>query len=86
MEHSFKIDDFYLPLDTLKRVPIGTILLDTEAETEYLYKMLTSFFKAIYDSEFHEDAISFCFHISEGIIVLYKRVPLLDVDKHLEPN
>lgn len=86
MEYELQIEDFYLPLNSMVRVPIGTIILDTEMEQEYVTMMLKGIFKAIHDSGYHEDSRGFAFHLCDQVIVLYKMVPIFDIDEHLEPN
>jgi len=86
MDNDWTIDDFYLPLNSLMRVPIGTIILDTETDSEYVTMMLKGIFKAIHDSGYHEDSRGFAFHMCDKMLILYKTVPLFDVENHLSEN
>jgi len=74
------IDDYYLPLTSLKRVLIGTIFIEDEGNYD---DMMTTIIRGIMASGMHEDALKWGYVQGSGLICIYKQVPMLDIYGHL---
>jgi len=74
------INDYYLPLDALKKVLVGTIFVEDNCNYE---EMMISIIRGIIASGHHDDAIKWGFTQGDGLICIYKQVPLLDLFGHL---
>jgi len=74
------IDDYYLPTDALKKVLVGTIFVEDNCNYD---EMMVAIIRGIIASEHHEDAIKWGYSQGDGIICIYKKVPLQDIYNHL---
>ena len=77
------IDNYYLPINSTKKVLVGTIFVEDNCNYD---EMMTSIIRGIVASGHHEDAMGWGYAQADGIICIYKRVPLLDIWQHLEAN
>jgi hypothetical protein len=84
METDLKMEDFYLPFNSTKKVLVATIT--TDGEDGNYQEMIRDILRVFRERSFHEDAIKYCCVFMEEIILIYKVVPLLDISKHLEEN
>jgi hypothetical protein len=78
------LEEYFLPITSTKKVLIGTIFIDDNAG-DY-DPMMTTILRGIIGSGIHLDALSWGYAQGDGIICIYKRVPLLDVENHLNPD
>jgi hypothetical protein len=81
-----EIDEFYLPINSVQTVYIGSLVIDCEVEQEQMASFVGRTVRAFRDNGFHADAINFGCEVCRGVVNFYKEVPLLDVYKHLENN
>jgi len=77
-----KPDDgvMFLPTDALKKVLVGTIFVQYDCNYE---EMMVGVIRAIIKSGHHQDAVKWGFSYGDGIICIYKQVPVLDIFNHL---
>ena len=75
------IEDYYLPTDALKKVLIGTMFLEEKAD-----ELIVEIIKTIIKSGHHKDAIKWGYSYGDGIVCIYKQIPVLDVENHLNSN
>ena len=75
-----EIENYYLPVTSLKRVLVGTIFVEDEGNYE---EMMTAVIRGIMNSGLHEDAMKWGYVQGSGIICIYKQIPILDIFGHL---
>ena len=76
-----KIDNYYLPVTSLKKVLVGTIFVEDDCGN--YEEMMTAVIRGIMNSGLHEDAMKWGYMQGSGIICIYKQVPMLDIFGHL---
>jgi hypothetical protein len=76
------IDNYFLPLNSTRKVLIAVFFLDGECESE-INQMVRAVIGGLVHSGFYTDAQKFGFTYNESTVNIYKEVPIFDVWGHL---
>jgi hypothetical protein len=77
------IDNYFLPLDTEKKVVIATFILEGDESDEQVKLMVKIICRGLYQSGWYQDADNFGYQFTDLTLTIYKKVPIFDVWNHL---
>jgi hypothetical protein len=75
----------FLPTNATKRVLVAVLLVEYFADME-VEQLVRGVVSSLMQSGLCEDALSYCQLTTENCVNIYKVVPVLDVENHLNSN
>jgi len=79
---AYKIDDFYLPLESTKERLIMVVFHDDLPESE-LEQMVKTIVGSLRNCGFYEEAVAFGFAYTKTTLNIYIKIPIFDIYNHL---
>jgi hypothetical protein len=77
--------NIFLPLNSTKHVLVATFFVKFWADME-VENLVRETVCSLKSSGLCEDALSFSFFTTEDCVHIYKKVPVLDIENHLNMN